>query len=282
MKFFNPLKRADIVRARMMKNGKSFERYNNALEKPMHIAWSFIVVEKFLTKRIKKQEINKIFKQLKERDRKDARIDKTNKEKLVEEGLGSISPKRFLEIDTGKIKGIENVAEIIKSEITPDYKIITLEGMSGAGSSTTAEKLQEDLGMMKFSLGEIFRYLTYKIQNEEIAEQDIENTLENFSYQIEKDQVCLYDCETNITQGLGEKLRSPKIDSHIPEIASLCQKDTIQLMQKEIAKLKNTKMRKLILIEGRSFTLDFIPSDMRVKLTADPSIRAERRWAQRF
>ena len=231
---------------------------------------------------LKEQRVNQVLKQLVERDRKDTIIDKINREKLVKEGLGTISPKRFLEIDTSKVKGIENVVGIIKSEMIPDYKIITLEGISGAGSSTTAEKLQEDTGMMKFSLGEIFRYLTYKIQNEEIAEQDIENSFENFSYQVEKDQVCLYDAGMNITQRLGGKLRSPNIDSHIPEIASLCQKNTIQLMQREIAKLEKTKTRKPILIEGRSFTLDFIPSDMRVKLTADLSVRAERRLAQRF
>ena len=237
-----------------------------------------------LIERIKKQGIGEVLKELMERDKKDAEIDKTNREKLVEQGLEIISPKRFLEIDSGKIEGVENVAGIIKSEILDaDHRIITLEGISGAGSSSVSEKLQEDLGMIKFSMGEIFRYLTYKIQNEKMPKKEIKGAFQNFNYKIEKGGICLYDGETNITQKLGKKqLSDPKIDSQVPETASLSQKLTIEFMQSELEKLRQKKIKKPILIEGRAFTLDFIPSDMRIKLVADPSIRAERRWAQKF
>ena len=50
-------------------------------------------------------------------------------------------------------------------------------------------------------------------------------------------------------------------------------------MAKEISQLTKQTNKKIIM-EGREFTLDFIPSDLRINLVADARTRAKRRTVQ--
>ena len=226
--------------------------------------------------------LRKILNELRLRDKKDLAIDRKNRRELIKEGLKLRRPKRIIKIDTGKIIGVENVVNLIISKLDKKSRIISVEGLSGAGKSSTAELLQKKLKAFRFSMGEIFRYLTYttnyKFTNTQIREQT-SKILKNLSYQVKANQLCLFDHKKNITKNLAQKLREPLIESKVPEIAALSQKLVIQFVAEQLEKFKKRSKRK-ILIEGRAFTIDFLPSDLRIKLAADPLIRAKRRLGQ--
>jgi len=231
--------------------------------------------------KIEKQRISEILVALIERDFKDMEIEELNKKELIEKGLTTQKPKKKIIIDTGRIKGVENVLEIIKSNIAKDksIKIIAIEGKSGTGKSTTATKLKETLDAQIFSIGEIFRYLTYLALQKK--EKNLSTVINRLSYKIVNGKIKLFDKDLNISDSLSSELRNKEIELKIPEIASSFQKEVIEFLQREILKLRE-KTKNIIIIEGRSFTLDFLPSDLRVQLVTDPSIRAQRRWAQMF
>ncbi len=207
--------------------------------------------------------INQITKSLLERDFKDSKIDTKNRKELIKKGLKIQKAKRIIRFDTGKIEGADNVAKEIVKKIKPEEKLIAIEGLSGVGKSATAEYIKIRLKAYKFSMGEIFRYLTYNPKC----------NINNFSYKIINNQLCLFDKKLNVTKSIGKILRSDFIDSQVPKIAKKNQKNVIEFIQKELLKIKT---KKPILLEGRAFTLDFLPADLRIKLFANIRIRAKR------
>lgn len=227
-----------------------------------------------LTQRLKSQTVGEVLTDLVERDFKDMEIDKDNKAKLKLEGLKTKKPKEFLEIDTGKITGVENVVKVIISRIRDEHKIFSLEGMSGTGKTTTAVLLQKKIKAVKFSMSEVFRYLTYSSDKE----KNYSKIISRLSYKLIKNELFLFDGNKNITKSLVKELRSPKINKNVPRVSSLTQGITIRFVTEEMEKFRNSKSK--ILLEGRGYSLDFLPSDLRIKLIADPGIRAERRWSQ--
>lgn len=229
--------------------------------------------------RIKEQSVSEVMTELIERDLKDMEISELNRKELIEKGLLPQKPKKIITIDTGRIEGVENVSEIIRSNVDEDVKIIALEGQSGTGKSATAKKLSSLVGGQIFSMGEIFRYLVYIFLESE--EKIFAGILSSLAYKIIDGKLKLFDGELNISDNLRDELRKKEIEASSPEISVLTQKEVVEFTQRQISDLKRS-LSGVVIVEGRSFTLDFLPSDLRVKLVADPSVRAERRWAQEF
>jgi len=233
-----------------------------------------------MLKRISRQAVSETLNSLLERDLKDMEIDRENRAKLELEGLALCSSKKTIKIDTGRVGGIENVVNLIAGEAGPDDKIITLEGASGVGKTSTAERLAEKLGAVKLSFGEVFRYLTYLALKENGSGDGLfREAIGRLFYSVKDDSVELMDEQKNISVFLADELRSAEVERKLPEIAGRTQALVIGFLQKNLESLRADSDRK-ILIEGRAFSLDFLPCDLRVKLIADPSIRADRRWAQ--
>ena len=228
---------------------------------------------------MEEEKFKKILKEIKSRDKRDAQIDKANRVSLKTTGLKEQKPKKSIEVNTGKLIGVSNVVKFIKEKLSDKDKIISITGMSGTGKSTTAERLKKELGAVKFSMGEIFRYLTYlKIKNTK-SEIDFKEIIKNMHYKMETDGLNLFDGNLNITKSLKKELRLAEIDIGVPKTASITQELVLSFMAKEISQLtKQTSKR--IIMEGREFTLDFIPSDLRINLVADACTRAKRRTAQ--
>ncbi|MEM4641294.1 MAG: uracil phosphoribosyltransferase [Candidatus Pacearchaeota archaeon] len=234
---------------------------------------------KKMVDRIKKQKISEIMKALIERDFKDIEIDEKNRKELIKKGLIIQKPKKEIIVDTGKTEGVKDVIELIKSNISRDVKVIAIEGMSGTGKTTTAKELKKAIKGKLFSMGEIFRYLTYCYK--EKKEFNLKRVLERLSYKIIEGNLKLFDGKLNVSDELSKELRTEVIEKAVPEISKFMQEYVIKFVQKQISNLKK-KFPGIIIIEGRSFTLDFLPSDLRVKLVADPMIRAERKLAEEF
>ncbi len=223
-------------------------------------------------------QFEEVLKALVERDLYDIKVDRKLRDDFLKSGLLEKSPKKIVEIDTGKVIGIKNVLELICKEIEGKHQFISIEGPSGTGKGSTAEALKQKLKGVKISLGEIFRYLTYlRLKDLEIDFEEVTNGL---SYRLNGDCLHLYHGPKNISKELFLELKSPKIEPHIPKVGEKTQKIVIQFVDKELKKLKDSQ--KKIILEGRSIALDFLPQDVRVKLSAHPEIRAERRLNQKY
>jgi len=225
-----------------------------------------------------KNKFEKILKALVERDLEDEKVEKSNRELLKKAGLKIYRPKKVIHIDTGKVIGVENVLKIIIREISEDHRFISIEGRSGTGKGSAAEALRTKLKALKISLGEIFRFLTHIAK--ENVEIDFEEVAACMSYKHNGERLHLYHKNQNVSEKLFLELKSPKLEKHIPKVADKTQKIVIKFVDRELGRLR--KVDKQIVIEGRGFALDFLPSDVRVRLTAHPKIRARRRHNQKY
>jgi len=226
---------------------------------------------------ISKPNIEEVKNAIVSRDAKDAKIDQKNRTELVSEGLQIIYPKKTIKIDTGEIIGIPNVVDLIVKQIRGSDRIISVEGESGCGKSSTAKMLAEKFGTSVISASDIFRYLTYTKQNDNSKE--IKQIISDLGYQQDKDQLCLCNSQVNITKDLHKKLHTYEIDVEVAQVAEISQSEVIEFLNKEIKHLLASGDKKII-IEGRAFTLDFLPADLRIKLFADIVVRVERRLVQ--
>lgn len=231
-----------------------------------------------MTKANNETTLKDVHRQLIDRDAADAKISVKNKQELIEKGLKTISPKRKIAIDTGEIYGVKKVVDIIYNKLASDDRIIAIEGLSGVGKSSTTLELKKRLSAISFSFGEIFRYLCY-MEFIRDKKDHIEN-ISKVSYQITNNSLCLFDGDNNITEKLFVQLCDPSLVALVPKTASITQELVINFMAGEIQKI-GAKEDVIILIEGRDYTLDFLPCDLRIELYADSIIRAERRLKQK-
>lgn len=217
-----------------------------------------------------------VLKAIQDRDNKDARLEKINRAKLLKLKLKLYKPKRVLTVNTGKIEGVDKVAQYLKTQLKKAENIITLEGVSGSGKSSTAELLAGKIGAIRFSFGELFRYLTYLRLVKGI--DDLEPVFKKLRYRYSGSTLSLWHDKKNVSKSLDQELRDPKIEALVPKVAEVTQKPSIELFAKEITVLADSGHK--IIIEGRAFTLDFLPSDVRIKLRCAASVRAKRRLKQ--
>jgi len=226
------------------------------------------------------EDVRAVLAALLERDEKDSEIDKVNRENLTKQGLRLNTPIRAITVDTGAIIGAENVARFIKEQMAEGEKVLSIEGESGTGKGATAAELKKVLDGHIFSMGEVFRYLTHLFIARNGA-GDIFSVFEKMSYRPLGGELKLFHGEFNVSDGLLLELRDKKTEAKIPEVAAFSQKPVIEFSHSQILKLKNS-FDKPIIIEGRGFTIDFLPCDLIIKLSADPLIRARRRLKQTF
>lgn len=182
-----------------------------------------------------------------------------------------------MRIDTSEIVGIDNVVQHLLLAIEPNEQIISIQGYSGVGKSSTTRALRDNLEALSLSFGEIFRYLTFMHYVHQ--KTDHQQNIKGLSYILDDNHLCLCHGEENISHDLAHHLSGPELASLVPSISSICQDIVIRFLQKEIAAIRR-QTNSRILLEGRAFTLDFLPCDLRIELYAHPLIRAKRRLSE--
>lgn len=223
--------------------------------------------------------LDEILHQILQRDEEDRLISINNRRELIKKGLKPFEAKKRFSINTGEVVGIENVVEKIKNELLESDKIIAIEGHSGAGKSSTTKALHSELSALSFSFGEIFRFLCY--QENVKFENNHKKNLAEIRYQLTNNSLSLLHLDVDISHHLSRHINNPEFSCLVPQIAARNQAVVIEFMVKEINRFNAEHNRKIIL-EGRDFTLDFLPCDLRVELWADAIIRAKRRLNQDF
>ncbi len=155
--------------------------------------------------------------------------------------------------------------------------IITIDGPSGTGKSTVARKVAERLGFVYFDTGAMYRAFTWFVIQHSVDIHDqtaVQRLLEQFDFKIQEKE--------------GEKryfvgghdvtivIRSRLVTAQVSAISALKQvRSHLLKTQHEFGMAQNA------VFEGRDLgTAVFPQAEIKIFLTAEPLVRAERRLTE--
>jgi cytidylate kinase len=152
--------------------------------------------------------------------------------------------------------------------------IITIDGPSGTGKTTVARKVADSLHFIYFDTGAMYRCFTWFVleNNVDLADSKaIEDLLSRFAFNISEKsgEKHYFVGQQNVT----EIIRSRPVTSHVSAVSALKEVRSFLLtIQHRFAEKRN------VVFEGRDLgTVVFPKAELKIFLTADPQIRAERR-----
>ena len=153
--------------------------------------------------------------------------------------------------------------------------IIAIDGPAGAGKSTVARRLAERLGVRYLDTGAMYRAVTWLALREDIPLEDGERLGE-----LATDHPVELDAEGNVViagEDVTAAIRETRIDRTVPVVAQHPQvREVMRERQRELASEADAVM------EGRDIGTVVAPgADLKVYLTADEGIRANRRQSER-
>ncbi|CAE7241197.1 hypothetical protein AK812_SmicGene43593 [Symbiodinium microadriaticum] len=238
------------------------------------------------------------------RDDQDAELLKAGIQKGIDEGA-LVAPGQkpvYEDIDVTKMEANER-AHYMATQLPAATEgfVVILVGKSGTGKETTFKKLQQELPeAIPWSNGNCFRALTLlAVTHCEQQGKDFEPeclTPQNLEAWVGMLQVVLEEGSDTIDiriKGLGfDKLvseikdtilKDPPVSRLLPVVAKSTQAQVVAFAQQALQQAAASG--RVVLLEGREETLDFIPSNYRFRLTLPDScnlLRGQRRAAQRI
>lgn len=156
--------------------------------------------------------------------------------------------------------------------------IIAIDGFSSCGKSTMAKALAQALQYIHINTGSMYRATTLYFHQHQIDLKDtiqIEKALLNIVIHFEKDEN-----GTNRTflngQDVEEEIRKMYISEQVSPVA------TIAIVREAmVAQQQKMSESKGVVLEGRDIgTVVFPNAELKIFMTADPNVRAERRLAE--
>lgn len=184
--------------------------------------------------------------------------------------------------------------KIVQALPSRQGNVIILQGLSGTGKGTTVNKLKDVLPRcVTWSNGNIFRSYTY-LCNEMLSAQGKEITPANLTDDllaaVEK-RVTFVKCDDGTFQAMldgttrvadvqNTVLKTPLISAKVPTVAQQTQGEVIRFGAGAVKMLSADGYN--VILEGRSQTLDYIPSPLRFELVIpEVAVLGQRRAAQR-
>lgn len=150
---------------------------------------------------------------------------------------------------------------------------IAIDGPGGAGKSTIAKMVAEKMNMEYIDTGAMYRAIGWLfLKNEVDTEQDdsVDKILSETTMDFEDNHVILNG------QDISGEIRTPEIS----RAASICSKipavrSKLVALQRAIAEGKS------VVMDGRDIGTNVLPNaELKIFLTADPMVRAKRRYNQ--
>lgn len=155
--------------------------------------------------------------------------------------------------------------------------IIAIDGPAGTGKTTVARRVAERLGFQYFDTGAMYRAVTYLLLKKNISckdEERILSCLEDFQFviRVESNQKRYFVNTEDVT----EAIRSKEVTRKVSEVAALPSiRQALVSIQRKFAEKGDA------VFEGRDMgTVVFPDAELKIFLTARPTIRAERRYLE--
>jgi len=153
--------------------------------------------------------------------------------------------------------------------------IITIDGTVGTGKSTVATKLARALGYIYFDTGAMYRALTWGIMQNKIDihnEEQLNAYLDLFDYKVKIKQGEKSYCVAN--QDVSLAIRGQEVTSKVSEVSAIP-----KVREKLVALQRQLSLGVNAVFEGRDIgTVVFPNANLKIFLTADPKVRAKRRY----
>jgi len=162
-------------------------------------------------------------------------------------------------------------------------KVIAIDGPSGSGKSTIAKIVSNKLSLTYLDTGAMFRAIGYFVSKLDIDFSKMELT--NSEIKLVEELLESLDFEYGVNEKIlirvnGEDLTEKIREHEVSKLASLTSKfpqvrNYLKTKQRDIATVKPS------VLEGRDIgTVIFPNAAIKIFLTADPVVRAERRYSQ--
>ncbi len=153
--------------------------------------------------------------------------------------------------------------------------IITIDGQIATGKSTVARKLAEELGYIFFDTGAMYRGITWLAIDKKIDLDDpaqMESLLQEFVFDIKVKRGERHYCVNK--QDVTLPIRGDQVTSQVSKVAANPSvRNKLVSMQREFSNGVNA------VFEGRDLgTVVFPKADLKIFLTANIQVRAERRF----
>lgn len=155
--------------------------------------------------------------------------------------------------------------------------IIAIDGFSSCGKSTVAKALAKKLHFVFIDSGAMYRAVTLYFIRQQIDLQDesaVLNALEDIHIDFvpneEKTQILLND------EDVSDEIRMMYVSDMVSEVSAVKEvRHAMVAQQQKLGKRRN------IVMDGRDIgTTVFPDADLKIFMTASPSVRAERRFAE--
>ena len=153
---------------------------------------------------------------------------------------------------------------------------VAIDGPAGAGKSTMAKRVARDLGFLYVDTGAIYRTVGYHMALMGIGPKDKDGIARciddvNIDIRYEADGI-----QHMILNGddVTDRIRTPEMSAMASGVsAQPCVRDFLLQMQRDLAKTHN------VVMDGRDIGTVVLPdADVKIFLTADPAVRARRRY----
>ena len=155
--------------------------------------------------------------------------------------------------------------------------VVAIDGYSSCGKSTLAKALAKKLHFIYIDSGSMYRAVTLYLQRNKVDitnELQVAEALKNIHLNFHS-----RDYQTHITlndEEVSEEIRNMAVSEMVSEVSA------IKAVRKEMVKQQQRMGRsKNIVMDGRDIgTTVFPDAQVKIFMTADPKIRAERRFKE--
>jgi cytidylate kinase len=157
--------------------------------------------------------------------------------------------------------------------------VIAIDGFSGCGKSTTAKEVAKILGYTYIDSGAMYRAVTLHFLNRftNLTNPiEIRKSLDTFKVEFHKNEET--GDQQTFLNGLNveKEIRSMKVSGMVSEVSKIKQVRT-----ELVAQQKRLGRHKAVVMDGRDIgTVVFPDAELKVFMTADLTIRAERRQSE--
>ena len=153
--------------------------------------------------------------------------------------------------------------------------IIAIDGYSACGKSTTARAVASKLGFIYVDSGAMYRAVTYYLLENNISLTDIEainEALKDVEVGFKRDEIGNPITYLN-GQSVEDKIRELEVSDNVSAVAAISSvRKAMVRIQQQLGESKN------IVMDGRDIgTVVFPEAELKIFMTADLEIRAERR-----